>query len=82
MGKTVTIRLDERAYEILRSAAVAERRSIANLIETAALRHVEEEQFTDAAEGDWVRSNRDLLHRLERAHGQTKQRKGSFVSGL
>jgi len=41
----MTLRLDGGVYEELKEAAVAERRSLSNLIETAALAKVGEEQF-------------------------------------
>ena len=37
MSKSVTLQLGEDVYEELREAAAAERRPLANLIETAAL---------------------------------------------
>ena len=82
MAKTVTLRIDDRAYALFRSAAAAQRRSLANLIETAALRNIEEEQFTDPAETNEILSNRSLTRRLARAHSQAKRRKGSFVRGV
>ena len=50
MTKTITLRLDEDVYEELREAATAERRPLSNLIETAALARVREDQFVDDAE--------------------------------
>ena len=37
MAKTVTLRLGDDVYDELREAAVADRRSLSNLVETAAL---------------------------------------------
>ena len=50
MSKTVTIRLKEDVYKIFLEAARADNRSISNLIETAALNKVREQQFVDDAE--------------------------------
>ena len=47
MARTVTLRLEKDAYDELREAAVAERRSLSNLIVTAALERVREVQFAD-----------------------------------
>ena len=60
MARTVTIRLDEVTYEVVRAAADADHRSIANLIETATLRHLEERSFMDAEEAAGVLADRDL----------------------
>ena len=50
MAKTLTMRLDDKTYETFARAAHAERRSLANLVETAALRHIQESLFVDDAE--------------------------------
>ena len=42
MAKTLTMRLDDITYETFVRAAQAERRSLANLVETAALRHIQD----------------------------------------
>lgn len=82
MAKTVTMRLDDDTYEKLKAAASAERRSLANLIETAALRHLEESSFMDDSEVREVFSNSDLMKRLKSGHAQAKRRKGAFVRDL
>ena len=43
MAKTVTVRLDDRVYELIRKAAEGERRSISNYLEYAALRYLTDE---------------------------------------
>ena len=50
MTKTVTLRLGEEVYEEFREAAAAERRTLSNLIETAALARIRETQFVDDEE--------------------------------
>jgi predicted DNA-binding protein len=82
MAKTVTIRLPDEAYEIVRAAAEADRRSIANLIETATLRHLEEQSFVEPAEAREILSDRGLLRRIRSGHAQAAARKGRFVRGL
>lgn len=80
--KTVTMRVDDETYRVLRAAAAADRRSIANLIETAALRHLEETSFMDAAEAREIIADPALQRRLRQAHAQAKRRRGAFVRGL
>ena len=82
MPRTVTIRLSDKAYEVVRAAAEADRRSIANLIETATLRHLEEQSFMEADEAREILSERGLLRRLKAGHAQAAARKGRFVRGL
>ena len=80
MTKTVTLRLGEDVYEELREAAAAERRPLSNLIETAALARIREEQFVDDAEMAEILSNEELLRRLRTGSRQARKRKGRFVA--
>lgn len=82
MAKTVTLRLDQESYERLKAAAMADRRSLGNLIQTAALRYLEESSLTDEAETEEILSNKALLKRLKAGHAAAKRRRGSFVRGL
>ncbi len=79
MVKVVTLRLDEDVYRELREAAEAERRPLSNLIETAALAKVREQQFVDDVEMAEILSNEDLLNRLRAGSRDARERKGRFV---
>ncbi|HXV62680.1 MAG TPA: ribbon-helix-helix protein, CopG family [Vicinamibacteria bacterium] len=79
MAKTVTLRLDDEVYEELREAAEAENRPLSNLIETAALARIREQQFVDDAEMAEIRGNERLLERLKVGSKQARRRKGRFV---
>lgn len=79
MAKTVTLRLDEEVYEELKEAAEAERRALSNLIETAALHRIREQQFVDDAEMAGIRANERLMERLRAGSRQAEEREGRFV---
>ena len=79
MPKTVTLRLDDETYHILREAAIAQDRPMANLIETAALAHLREAQFVDDAEMADILANENLVKRLKKGSRAAAQRKGRFV---
>ena len=79
MSKTVTLRLDDKVYEEFREAAQAENRPLSNLIETAALAKVREQQFVDDAEMAEILEDERLVERLRTASRQARQRKGAFV---
>jgi predicted transcriptional regulator len=82
MPKTLTLRLDDETYSAFASAAKAERRSLANLIETAALRHIKESHFVDDAEMAEISSDPDLIARLKAGSADAKKRRGRFVPKL
>lgn len=79
MSKTVTLRLADDVYQELKEAAAAERRPLSNLIETAALRRIREEQFVDDAEMAEIVANEGLMERLRRGSRQAREREGRFV---
>lgn len=79
MSKTVTLRLKEDAYKIFSEAARAENRSLSNLIETAALNKLREQQFVDDAEMAEILADENLVARLRQGSKQAKERKGRFV---
>jgi hypothetical protein len=79
MSKVVTLRLDDAVYEELRQAAIAERRSLPNFIETAALAKIREDRFVDDAEMAEILENERLLRRLKAGSRDARKRQGRFV---
>jgi predicted transcriptional regulator len=79
MSKTVTLRLSDETYSTLSEAAKAENRSLSNLIETAALAKVREQQFTDDVEVAEIMANEELMNRIKKGSQEARLRKGRFV---
>jgi predicted transcriptional regulator len=79
MTKTVTLRLKDEIYNAFLEAAQAENRPLSNLIETAALSKIREQQFVDDVEMAEILANRDLLKRIQKGSREAKLRKGRFV---
>jgi predicted transcriptional regulator len=79
MPKTITLRLDDESYRTLHEAAEAENRPLANLIQTAALARVREQQFTDDLEMAEIRGNEELIKRLRKGSRDARARRGRFV---
>ena len=79
MSKTVTLRLKDDAYNVLREAALAENRPLSNLIETAALSKIREQQFVDDTEMAEILANGDLVKRIKQGSREAQVRKGRFV---
>lgn len=79
MPKTLTLRVDDETYRTLAEAAEAEGRSIANLIETAAVERLREQQFVDDAELAEIEANDRLVARLKKGSRDARARRGRFV---
>ena len=79
MSKTLTLRLDEEVYELFSKAAQAENRSIANLIQTAAVSRIREQQFVDDFEMAEIMANENLLRRMKAGSRDARERRGRFV---
>ena len=79
MSKIVTLRLSERTYNLFRSLAKHDNRTLSNFIETSTLRHIEENGFASDAEMEEIRRDGDLNASLKRAHRDAKARKGRLV---
>lgn len=79
MPKTVTLRLDDATYAELSEAAKAERRPLANMIETAALATIRDRQFVDDAELAEIGANQALRARLAAGSRDARRSRGRFV---
>ncbi|MBW8877696.1 MAG: CopG family transcriptional regulator [Acidobacteria bacterium] len=62
-----------------RRPAEAENRPVSNLIETAALNRLHEQQFVDDAEMAEVLANEKLVTRLRTGSGQARARQGRLI---
>jgi hypothetical protein len=79
MPKTITLRLSDEIYEKFNRAAIEDKRSIANLIETLALRKLDEENLANDFEMQEIFSNAQLLKKLEKGHSDVIMKKGKMV---
>ena len=79
MAKTVTLRLEDGVYEEFLKAAKAERRPLSNLIETAALQRIREQQFVDDSEMAEILANERLVKSLQAGSRDARRKRGSFV---
>jgi len=79
MAKTVRLRLDDEDYDLFREAAKAEKRPLSNLIETAALSRIREQQFVDDDEMSEILANENLLKRMKKGAREAKLGKGRFI---
>ena len=80
MARKVTLRLEQDAYDELREAAAAERRSLSNFIATAALERIRGTQFVDDEEMAEILNDDALVRRLRTGSRQARRRKGDLVA--
>jgi predicted DNA-binding protein len=79
MPKTITLRLNDEDFQLFQAYAKAENRTLANAVETLALKQIEEELFAGEFEMEEILENKDLLERLKTGSAQAKRMKGRFV---
>ena len=79
MSKTVTLRLKDDVYNAFVEAALAENRPVSNLIETAAISKIREQQFTDDVEMAEIRADRKLVKRIRQGSQEARFRVGRFI---
>jgi len=79
MHKTITIRLAESRYKVIKSLADRENRPISNFIETATLRYIESTECADEFEMAEIRQNKELNESLKRGFADAKAKRGRFV---
>lgn len=79
MSKTVTLRLDDEMYSMVRSYAESDNRSIANFIKTATLRFMQTEEFVDDIEMAEILANTALSDSIKEGLEDSIARRGRFV---
>ncbi len=68
MAKTVTMRIDDDTYNLIKNAATGERRSISNFIEYATMTYLAEESFISDSEMDEILNDKELLLNLKKGN--------------
>lgn len=79
MSKTVTLRLKDDVYNAFLEAALAENRPLSNLIETAAISKIREQQFVDDVEMAEILTDKNLLKRIKQGSREARLQKGRLV---
>jgi predicted transcriptional regulator len=78
--KSVTLKLNDRIYQMFCDLANNENRSLSNFIETAVLRFIEQNQLIDEFEMAEIKHNEELKSSLNRAIQDAGEKKGHFVA--
>ena len=78
MSKTVTLRLDDATYAFFRDCAQADNRTLSNMIETAAKRHLES-AYVDPEEQREILADKPLMRRIRAGERDAKHRRGRMI---
>jgi len=79
MSRTITLRIKDNFYNLLRRLAEQDNRTLSNFIETSTLRYIEEHEYADEYEMAEIRGNKELNKSLKRGVKDAKLKKGRFV---
>ncbi len=79
MHKTITLRLENSKYEMIKKLAESENRPISNFIETATIRYILATEYVDEFEMEEIRNNKSLNESIERGIADAKALRGRFL---
>jgi len=79
MTRTITLRLDDKIYELIKNAAQGELRTISNYIEYAALKYLADDNSVSDLEMQEILSDKNLLKSLEKAEADIKKGRYKIV---
>jgi uncharacterized protein (DUF1778 family) len=79
MSKTITMRVDDDTYTMIKTAADGDRRSISNFIEYATIAFLTEESFVSDNEMDEILRDENLLKNLKQGKKEIEEGKYRIV---
>ena len=79
MAKTITVRVDEDSYKMIKTAANGVRRTISNFLEFATLSYILNESYVSDNEMDTILSNKELLRSLKKGEKDIKEGRYKIV---
>jgi predicted transcriptional regulator len=77
--KTVTMRIDDNVYDILKKAADGERRTISNFLENASLQYLSSELYVSDSEMNSILNDKTLIEGLYKGIEDAKKGKYKIV---
>lgn len=77
--KTVTVRVDDNVYNLLKKAADGERRTISNFMENASLSYLTNEIYISDIEMEQILNDHSLIKSLKTGINEAKKGKYKFV---
>lgn len=75
--KTLTMRVDDSIYEMIKLAADGQRRNISNFIEFATMQYLSSSQYVSESEMSEITSDKELVDSLKNGFAELKN--GDYV---
>ena len=79
MSKTITLRLDDNTYNLIRTAATGSRRSISNFIEYATVAYLAEDSFISDGEMAEILTDSELIAELNQGRDDIANKRYTIV---
>jgi len=79
MAKTITMRVDEDTYKLIKTAADGDRRSISNFIEYATIAFLTEDSFVSDNEMEDILKDENLLQSFKKGKQEIKEGKYQII---
>ena len=70
--KTVTMRVDDSIYEMIKTAANGQRRNISNFIEFATLEYLSSSEYVSDEEMNEIKNDKQLINNLQKGIEESK----------
>ncbi|MCB9009838.1 MAG: CopG family transcriptional regulator [Ardenticatenaceae bacterium] len=77
MSKTITLRVNDDVYQMIKTAADGQRRNLSNFIEFATLQYLTSATYVDDAEMELILNDADLVANLRQ--GLEDIKKGDYT---
>lgn len=79
MSKTITLRIDNETYDLIKLAATGQRRTISNFIEYATMAYLSEDSFVSDEEMEEILEDEKLLKTIIKAEKEIESGKYRIV---
>jgi uncharacterized protein (DUF1778 family) len=77
--KTLTLRVDDEVYEMIKAASHGAKRNISNFIEYATLQYLASSQYVDSEEMNEILGDAELVESLNRGLKEAKEGEYTLV---
>ena len=77
--KTLTMRVDDSVYQMIKTAAQGQKRNISNFIEFATLQYLTSVQYVDNSEMNEILNDKELVQNLQNGLKDLKARDYKIV---